>query len=161
MKQGSTLFLKMALVGIGLIALAFCVLVVPAIGKGIGMEFPQFAYLHYPVIVGMWLAALPFFTILYQGFALLQSVDKNTAFSHASVIRLNVIKYSALVIGVLYAIGVPTFFYPVGQVVDAPGLIMMGLLIAGTPFVFAVFVSVLKRLLENAIAFKSENDLTV
>ncbi len=161
MKRGSTLFLKTALIIIGLIALAFCIFIVPAVGKGIGIEFPQFAYLHYPIMIGMWLAALPFFTILYQGFALLKSVDANNAFSEASLQRLTVIKYSALMIGVLYAVGVPTFFYPVGQVVDAPGLIGMGLIIAGTPFVFAVFVSVLKRLLENAIAFKSENDLTV
>ena len=44
---------------------------------------------------------------------------------------------------------------------DAPGLIIIGMAIAGGAFVVAVFASVLKRLLQDAVNVKSENDLTI
>jgi hypothetical protein len=70
-------------------------------------------------------------------------------------------KRCALAIGVIYAISVPVFFYPIAEIDDAPGVILLGMIITSTPLVFAVFVAVMKRLLENVIAIKSENDLTV
>jgi hypothetical protein len=44
---------------------------------------------------------------------------------------------------------------------DAPGLVVVGMVIAGVAFVIFVFASVLNRLLQDAIAMKSENDLTI
>lgn len=161
MKRSSTVFLRLAIIGIGLIAAAFAIFVVPAFGRGFPEEFPSIAYLRYPLMIGLWAAAVPFFMMLYQGWKLLGAIDKNTAFSDTSVKALKVIKWCAVTIGGIYALMVPTFFFPVAQIDDAPGLIIVGAIIATTPFVFAVFVAVLKRLLESAIAFKSENDLTV
>lgn len=161
MKQGSTWFLRLAIIGIGLIALAFCIFVIPAFSKEFSLEFPQIAYLKYPIVIGMYAAAIPFYVMLYQGLMMLRYIDKNTAFSEASLRALQHIKRSAITIGIIYSLSVPAFFYPVAEIDDAPGLIIIGLIVALTPFVFAVFVAVLKRLLENAIAFKSENDLTV
>jgi hypothetical protein len=40
-------------------------------------------------------------------------------------------------------------------------VIAIGLVIVGASVAVAVFAAVLQRLLENAIAIKSENDLTV
>ncbi len=161
MKKGSTLFLRLAIIGIGIIAFGFCIFLVPSIGSDIIDEWPSLYYIHYIVMTVSYLSVIPFFIILAQGWRLLNFVDKNTAFSQVSVKALNWIKYSAVIIGILYALYVPFLFYPVAQADDAPGVIIIGLVIAGTPFVFAVFTAVLKRLLQNAIEFKSENELTV
>lgn len=161
MKRGSTLFLRLAIIVIGLVALLFCVFLVPSLGSDVIEMWPALHYIRYVIMAVSYLSVIPFFIILIQGWRLLNFIDKNTAFSQSSVKALSYIKYSAVAIGVLYAIYVPSLFYPLAQADDAPGLIIFGMIIAGTPFVFAVFTAVLKRLLQNAIEFKSENELTV
>ncbi len=44
---------------------------------------------------------------------------------------------------------------------DAPGLVIIGMAIAGVAFIIFVFASVLNRLLQDVIAMKTENDLTI
>jgi hypothetical protein len=44
---------------------------------------------------------------------------------------------------------------------DAPGLVIVGMVPIFASLVIAVFAAVLKRLLQQAIDIKSENDLTV
>src|SRR5688572_19075403 len=101
MKRIPTLFLQLVIIGIGLGALAFFIFAVPAIGKGIAGEFSQLAYLRYPVMIGMWAVAIPFFIILHQGLVLLRSIDANTIFSDASIRVLRRIKRCAIVIGII------------------------------------------------------------
>ena len=73
---------------------------------------------------------------------------------------MKTIKYCAISIGLLYAMDMP-FFYLVGEKDDAPGLILLGLVITFAPTVIAVFAAVLEKLLKDAIDIKSENDLTI
>ena len=61
---------------------------------------------------------------------------------------------------ILYAAGMPILFQ-IADADDAPGLVLMGMVIVCAPIVIAVFAAVLQRLLQSAIAIKSENDLTV
>ena len=57
-------------------------------------------------------------------------------------------------------VGMPLIYYA-AEVDDAPGLILIGMVIIFASFVVAVFAAVLQKLLKNAIDIKSENDLTV
>ncbi len=108
----------------------------------------------------MYATAIPFFFALYQAFKLLSYIDKNKAFSELSVKALKNIKYCAITISILYAVGMP-FFYLIAEEDDAPGLIVIGLVIIFASMVIAVFAAVLQKLLKEAIDIKSENDLTV
>ncbi len=51
--------------------------------------------------------------------------------------------------------------YIIAEWDDAPGLILIGMVFVGASLVIAVFAAVLRRLLQEAIQIKSENDLTV
>ena len=53
------------------------------------------------------------------------------------------------------------FFYIAAKSEDAPGIMVIGLVMVFAPMVIAVFAAVLQRLLQNAIVIKSENELTV
>ena len=53
------------------------------------------------------------------------------------------------------------FVYILAEVDDAPGLILVGMVMVFAPLVIAVFAAVLQRLLKEAIDIKSENDLIV
>lgn len=85
-KRGTTLFLKMAVIFMGLPVLALCIFWLPG-----GVN-----YLPYPVIIGAYAAALSFFFALYQALKLLGYIDRNKAFSELSVDALKNIKYCAI-----------------------------------------------------------------
>lgn len=160
MKRGTTLFLKMAVILIGLPILALCIFLVPKIGDFAGELYPGIVYMKSLVLIDMYAAAIPFYLALYQAFKLVGHIDKNQAFSELSVRALNIIKYCAITISTLYLLGMP-LYYLMGKRVDPPSFIPMGTVIIFASMVIAVFAAVLQRLLQEIIHMKSENDLTV
>jgi len=108
----------------------------------------------------MYLSVIPYCITLYQAFRILVLIDNNEGFSTISVEALNKIKYCALTISGLYAVILP-FVFLVAQKDDAPGLVIIGMIPVFAPLVISVFAAVLKRLLEEALDIKSENEYTV
>ncbi|AUZ38962.1 DUF2975 domain-containing protein [Bacillus sp. MBGLi79] len=121
---------------------------------------PNIVYIKYLVFIYLYVTAIPFYFALYQAFKLLSYIDKNKAFSGLSVRALKNIKYCAVTISIFYAAGMPVF-YLIADIDDAPGIIVIGLVIIFASMVIAVFAAVLQKLLKEAIDIKSENDLTV
>ena len=160
MKQVTTLFLKLAVIFIGIPVLALCIFLVPKIGNFAGELYPDIAYMKSLVLIDMYAAAIPFYLALYQAFKLLSYIDTNKAFSELSVKALKNIKKCAITISSLFVLGMP-LFYLVAEADDAPGLILIGMVIIFASMVIAVFAAVLQKLLKEAIDIKSENDLTV
>ncbi|HWO77818.1 MAG TPA: DUF2975 domain-containing protein [Bacillus sp. (in: firmicutes)] len=160
MKQVSTLFLKIAVILIGIPILALCIFLVPELGDIAAKLLPEFAYIKYLVSMIFYSSAIPFYAALYQAFKLLRYIDKNEAFSQASVNSLKKIKYCAVTISSLHVLVLP-LFYLFAEIDDAPGVIFIGLLVPFASMVIAVFAAVLQKLLQEAIDIKSENDLTV
>ena len=160
MKRGSTLFLKIAVILIGIPVLALCIFLVPEIANFAAELYPDHAYMKYLVFIDLYATAIPFYFALYQAFKLLSYIDKNKAFSELSVKALKNIKYCAITISSLYVVGMP-LFYLMADIDDAPGIIVIGMVIIFASMVIAVFAAVLQRLLKEAIDIKSENDLTV
>lgn len=144
----------------GIPVLALCIFVVPEIGKYMAELYPEIAYLKYLVFIELYATAVPFYFALYQAFRLLSYIDKNKAFSELSVRALMKIKYCAATIGALYALGMP-LFYLMAERDDAPGVIVIGMVMIFASMVIAVFAAVLQKLLKEAIDIKSENDLTI
>jgi hypothetical protein len=153
MKRGSAFFLKGAVILIGIIVLGLCVFVLPAIGREGGI-----AYL--PILVGMYISAVPFFIALYHAMKLLNCLDTNQAFSDISVKALKRIKFCAILITVVYTVLLP-IIYLRAEEDDAPGVLAIGFIIVFASFVTATFAAVLQKLLQNAIDIQSENELTV
>ncbi|AEP91060.1 DUF2975 domain-containing protein [Bacillus subtilis] len=160
MNRMSTIFLKIALVLIGIPILALCIFLVPKIANYSAELFPNITYIKYLVFIYLYVTAVPFYFALYQAFKLLSYIDKNKAFSGLSVRALKNIKYCAVTISIFYAAGMPVF-YLMAEIDDAPGIIVIGLVIIFASMVIAVFAAVLQKLLKEAIDIKSENDLTV
>ncbi|MFS0861077.1 DUF2975 domain-containing protein [Fredinandcohnia sp. 179-A 10B2 NHS] len=160
MKRGTTTFLKIAVILIGIPILALCIFGLPLIAKDAAESSLRMAYVLYGILGIMYVSAIPFYLALFQAFKLLGYIDQNKAFSDLSVTALKKIRNCATTISILYVIGLP-LFYIVGEVDDAPGVILIGMVFTFAPMVIAVFAAVLQRLLQEAIRIKSENDLTV
>lgn len=154
LKNGSTLFLRLAVLTLAAIVLAICIFALPmAIASDkTGM--------YRWILLGLYVPAVPFFYAIFQTMKLLQCIDKNTAFSEASVATLKAIKHCGIIIAGLFCVGMPYIYY-VADKDDAPGVVAIGLVVIGASIAVAVFAAVLQRLLQNAIDIKAENDLTV
>ncbi|ALC86665.1 hypothetical protein AM499_13100 [Bacillus sp. FJAT-22090] len=163
MKRSSTLFLKVAVIFIGIPVLALCLFLLPQIANEANEAAERgsdLAYVVYGILMVMYVSAIPFYIALYQSFNLLSYIDKNKAFSKLSVRALKKIKNCAITISGLYTIALP-FVFILAEIDDAPGLVLIGMVMIFAPMVIAVFAAVLQRLLQEAIDIKSENDLIV
>jgi hypothetical protein len=153
MKLSSTLFLRIIinLMGFGVVALCAALLTegFPDDGKG----FVWFFIVPYITVA-------PFLVALWQTLKLLNYIDHGTAFSERSVNALRLIKYAALTISGLYALILPVM-YQAAQTEDAPGVMLIGLVLTFAPLAIAIFAAVIQKVLRSAIDIKSENDLTV
>lgn len=163
MKLGSTHFLRFAVFCIGLPVLALCVYVLPQLAMEAfaqAKKGAELAYVVFGLLAIMYASAIPFYYALYQAMKLLRYIDKNEAFSQISVDALKKIRTCAIIISGMYAVALP-LIYVIAEWDDAPGLILIGLVVVGAAMVIAVFAALLKKLLQEAINIKSENDLTV
>jgi len=163
MKRGSTLFLKIAVILMGIPVLALCLFLLPQIANEANEAAERgsdLAFVVYGILMIMYVSAIPFYFALYQSFNLLSYIDKNKAFSKLSVGALKKIKNCAIIISGLYMVALP-FVYIMAEVDDAPGLIIVGMIPIFASMVVAFFAAVLQRLLKEAIDIKEENDLIV
>ena len=153
MNRGSTWFLRAIIYGLGLAVLGLLIIFA-------GVSISGNAGMYLPVLLYMFLPAVPFYLALYQSLLLLKFIDTNTAFSEKSVKAIRTIKYCTFVFSALYALAMPLIIY-VADKDDAPGAVLIGLIFIFAPLVVGVFVAVLERLLQNALDIKSENDFTI
>ncbi|KXH86935.1 DUF2975 domain-containing protein [Sporosarcina sp. HYO08] len=160
MEKVTTLFLKIAVLLLGVPVLALCIFLVPEMANLAAKLLPEFAFIKYLVFIVFDVSAIPFYFALYQAFKLLRYIDKNKAFSGLSVNSLKKIKHCAITISILHVLVWP-LFYIFAEADDAPGVVFVGLVVPFASMVIAVFAAVLQKLLQEAIDIKSENDLTV
>ncbi len=161
MKRGSTILLRLALAGIVAVVLFFSSFMVANVYDNWAEESPELAGWRYPIIAVIVATVATFLFALLQIWNLLGLVDKNKAFSAASVKAMRNIKYCGFIITGLFATWSP-LAYHAAQNEDAPGLMLLfGTIFIGVPFVVAILAGVAQRLFQNAIDIKSENDLTV
>jgi hypothetical protein len=147
------MFLRIVIILFGLAVLLLCTLVLPA---GIMSDSGDYR----PILIGMYVPAIPFFIGLHQGLKLLNHIDNNKVFSEASVKALKTIKYCALTVSALYALGMPYIFY-VADKDDAPGVVAIGFIFIFASLAVGAAAGVFQNLLQNVLNIKSENELTV
>jgi len=160
MKKLSTIVLRIALIGIALGVAAICFILLPLLWNEIPQSYPVYTFAVYTVFIALFAAAIPFFIGVYKAWRLLSFIDKGEAFSSASAKIVRAIAWCAAAISGIYIISLP-FFYIWADNDDAPGLVLIGMMLASVPFIVAVFAALLQRLIREAADLKSENELTV
>ena len=158
MRRGKIIFLKGSLLVIGIGVLLACLLVLPGLAQSAALHNPEFAYLRIPVLIGIYVTALPFVLALYQAYRLLNDIDNENAFSNYASTSLVLIRKCSIMIIILYVIGM--LVLAILQALH-PGIAILGLVIIFTTLVIAIFTDVLHDLFLRALEIKLENDLTV
>lgn len=156
MKRSASYILSGVIILVGLFFLAISLFALPvAIRAELAGDFD-----YLPILIAMSASTVPLFVTLFQAHKLMALIRKNKAFSEASVCAVRRIKNCSLVIAGIYTLGSPYVFY-VADRDDAPGVFAVTLLFIAAALVIAAGAAVMQRLLQNAVALKKENDLTV
>ena len=158
MKRGSTIFLQIIIVLIGVGALALLLWEPHIEGRNAHATLFQI-YFNDPFLAYAYIASISFFVALYQAFKVLGYVGQNKVFSQAAVKALQIIKYCAIAVIGFVAVG--EIFIFLSKSDDRAGGVFMGILITFGSVVIATASAMFARILQNAVDMKSENDLTV
>ena len=160
MKRGSTIFLQIVILLLGIGVLTF-LLWEPQL-EGRNVNATQFEiYFKDPFLAYIYLAFVPFFIAIYQAFKLLGYTRLNEIFSERSVRAFRIIKICAITTA-LFIVGAEAYiFIFVRGTDDVAGGVMMGAFIILVFAIIATAAGVFERTLQNAVDIKSENDLTV
>src|SRR6266404_2373701 len=160
MKRGSTIFLQVAiaLLGVGVLGL---LLWEPQV-EGRNVHATQFEiYFKDPFLAYIYLAFVPFFVGLYQAFKILGYARRNEIFFQRSVRALRIIKYCASTTAI-FILGAEAYLSIFMRGTDdVAGGVMMGAFIILVSAIIATAAAVFERNLQNSVAIKSEDDLTV
>lgn len=158
MKLRATSLMKIVIFLIGFSILGLCSFWLPWQSRVLADMYPEFAHLRYPLLIGIYLTALPFYLAVYKILELLNYIDKNIAFSELSISALNVIKYCAFTISLLYIVGfIILDFNQAGN----PGIALLGMMITFISIVIVIFAAFLQMLLKKALDAKRENEYTI
>lgn len=158
MKRGTTFFLKTTVFLIGIMILLLSAFFLPWLASYTASMYPEFAYLQYPVLIGMYVTAIPFFFALYQALKLLNYIDHGKAFTDQSLEALNSIKYCAILISGLYVIGTIFSYFAKLPPPKCSNYRIYNYIYFCC---YCGFCSGSSKLFKNALVIKSENDLTV
>jgi len=158
LKRSSTAFLQGVIVLVGIGALAFLLGEPHLEGRNAHATVFE-VYFHDPFLAYAYVASIPFFVALYQGFQVLGYAGRNQIFSQAAVNALLTIKYCAIAL-IGFVAGAEIIIL-MNDSDDRAGGVMMGILIGFGSIVLAAAAATFERILQNAVDLKSENDLTV
>jgi hypothetical protein len=157
MKRGSTIFLQVIIVLVGIGALAF-MLWEPHV-EGVNAHATLFQMYFNSFVIYAFIGSTPFFAALYHAFKVLGYVRQNKTFSQAAVNSLRIIKYCALTL--IGFVAVSVIFMIGGDREDRPAGLFMRILVTFPAIIVATAAAISERILQNAVDLKSENDLTV
>lgn len=148
MKRGSIIFLQVAIVLLGLGVFAL-LLWEPQL-EGRNVNATQFEiYFKDPFLAYIYLAFVPFFVGLYQGFKILGHARRDEIFSQPSVRALRIIKYCALTTAIFILGAEAYLFIFIRGTDDIAGGVMMGLFIIIASAIIATAAAVFERYLRN------------
>ena len=159
MKRGSTIFLQVVIVllGVGVLAL---LLWEPQV-EGRNVHATQFEiYFKDPFLAYIYLAFVPFFVGLTRAFKILGYARRNEIFSQQSLRALRAIKYCALTTAI-FIVGAEVYiFIFVRGTDDIAGGVMMGAFIILVSAIIATAAAVFERRLQKGVDIESVAGLT-
>ncbi len=154
LERSSTLFLRLILLVLSIGVLVLCGFLLYQIIQSDSLGY------YRPILMGLVISTIPLLYIFYQAYNLLNNIDTNLSLTDSSVNSLRIIKVCSFLISSMYLIGSP-FIFNVAQRDDAPGVVLINIILIMGPFSVGVFTYILQKLLINAIGYKSENELTI
>ena len=150
--------LKISVVLIGVGVLGLLIFWLPNIAKDFAISDHEYAYLRYPLLIGIYGTAIPFYIGVYHSFNLMNLIEKDGAFTEKACKSLGAISISSVLVMAIYIIEI--VFLNINRGLH-PGIFLFGVLVIFFTFIISIFASILKGLLMKVVEIKDENDFTI
>ena len=105
MKKLNAYVLSGLLIFIGFIIFLMCAFVLPSIAGDVVRHSPEVAHLQYPILLGMYATAIPFFYAIYATIGIIFTVVRESIYAEQIQHYLKQISYCAVTIISLYIVG--------------------------------------------------------
>ncbi|WP_130806194.1 DUF2975 domain-containing protein [Senegalia massiliensis] len=149
---------KVSIILIGVAVLLLFIFWLPNVSRRLAISNPEYAYLRYPLLFGLYITGIPFYMGIFHTFKLLKLIQGNSAFTKNACKSLGAIKIYAILVIAIYIIGM--ILISINNAIQFEVLVF-GILIMFASFIIAIFSAILKELLRKAVEIKDENDFTI
>lgn len=151
-------WLKIIIIGIAACGILLCGILFPMVGRDIVTAAPEFSDWYYLWLAVLWLAAVPCYLVLYNGWKITVEIGRDHSFSMDNAIYLKRIS--------MLAIGDTAYFFLVNLVLfflnkNHPGILIASLFVDFAGVAAAVVSAVLSHLVQKAAELQQENELTI
>jgi hypothetical protein len=156
MKRSATVFLQLATVLIGIVAIAIMIWFPLAEGRAANLDL--FSIYFDPFILYIYAASIAFFVAVYKTFVLLGYIGHNNVFSLNSVRALRSIRYCAIVLSILIVTAgfYITLFHTLDD--DPAGFLALCVVCVFISSIVAAATIVFGKILQNGVDLLSENE---
>lgn len=136
--------LRVAIIIISVVIIILSVFWLPDMAKRSAELNPEVAYLKYPILLGIYLTCIPFYIGVFHTLKVIRFIDKDDFFTEDASNSLRSVIFSAIVVIVLYMIGI---IYLNVENALPPGVALLGITIIFVSFIIAYFAWKLKVVL--------------
>lgn len=150
--------LKIILAGCAACFLLIYLYFIPQYGQALAQSFPEYAYCYWPWLIFLWLTGLPCFGVLYLGWKIAASMQKDQEFTQQNSRRF--CWAARLMTGdALFLVGGTLIYWLLGMA--HPGMVILswGLGFAGGAI--AVIAKALEMLTDKAAVLQDQSDWTI
>lgn len=151
-------WLKAIIIGIALCGILLCGILLPLIAGDIVAEYPEFSNWYHLWIAVLWIAALPCYLVLYNGWKITVEISRDHSFCMENAVYLKRI-------GILALMDAAYFFLANLVLIflnkNHPTIFIASLFVEFAGVAVAVVAAVLSHLVQKAAKIQQENELTI
>lgn len=158
MRTYQNMILKSFILLMGGLIAGLSIFWLPDLALNTALNNPELAYLKAPVLIYMIVTTLPYYYALFKANHLLDLIHRKAAFTSDSVRALKAISICGAIIAVAYLL-----LSVVLSILGAmhPGILIAFAVLILTSITISFFANLLKILLEEALDYKNDVDLTI
>lgn len=157
-QKGLANSLKAVMVGIGICGLIVYFNFIPACGKAILYNAPEYEYCYLPWLIFLWITAIPCYLVLICGYRIAVEIGRDNSFS---IINARLLKYISglAAFDSVFLFAGSGIFYALGM--SHGGLMLFCVLVVFGGIAVTVAAAALSHLVYKAAALKEETELTI
>jgi hypothetical protein len=154
----NSLPLKITIIVIGVLGLAFFFWAVPVIGNWIKDGNPEFSNAYIPWLILFWITAVPCYITLVILWLVVSSIDKGELFRHKNAKHFKTISLLVFIdVAVFFCTNIVFLFMDINH----PSIVLASAFISLIGVAFGICMTALSEFFEKAAILQDENDLTI
>ena len=158
-QKNLSMWLKGIILGIAVCGTMLCGLLIPMFGKDMVERNPEFSHWFVPWLAVLWIAAVPCYLILYNGWKITVEIAKDHSFCMENAVYLKRISVLSLVDSGYFFLANLVLLFLLNM--SHPGVLLGSFFVDFVGVAVAVVAAVLSHLVQKAAELQQEQELTI